>query len=120
MDLRELREILGLKDIDFFYETTQIASRGGSTRTFFALFMNRGKWLSVEEIATYSSLSPNTVIHHGLPPLVKSGLVEKGKRNGENVYRFVPFLDRNKEQDRISHDISIAERKKIRSPEDNL
>jgi len=70
----------------------QVASRGGVARTFVALFFNRDRWLSIEELADITGLSESTIICHAIPRLKKLKLVEEKEENRKRYFKYVPIL----------------------------
>ncbi len=89
--LEDVRRMLGAKG-DLFYQTVQVANNGARARTFVALFMNKGKWLSLEELCTICDLTESTILCHAIPPLKKFGLVDERVEKGKRLFQYVPIL----------------------------
>jgi len=94
MELDEIRRMLGYdnSNVEFFYQTVQVASAGSASRVFVALFMNKGKWLSLEQLSAITHLTINTIICHAIPVLKRFGFIEEKEENGVKKYRYRPLL----------------------------
>lgn len=87
MTLDYIRRILGYENSDagLFYQVVEVASKGSAARTLVALML-LNKWLTLEQLAAITHLTPSTIICHAIPVLKRFDLIEEKEENGERKW----------------------------------